>query len=206
MSEASAGLDVPVSAWFVLAAVVVVGVIVDLVGHRGNRGQGRKRAILWSAAWIVTALAFGGWIAWRFGGAAGQDYIAAFLLEKSLSVDNLFVFIIVFGRLRIPDTEQHRVLQWGIVGAFVTRGLFIAGGSALLASWHGVVYVLGAFLIYTGIKTARGHAAGKDKDGEGKVLPSCDAICRSPNGSTGTASSPSRTAGASRRPCCSRCS
>ncbi len=170
MSDESAALDVPVSAWVALAVVVVVGVVVDLVGHRGNRGQGRSRAIAWSAGWILTALAFGGWIALRFGAEAGQDYITAFLVEKSLSVDNLFVFIIVFGRLRIPAAEQHRVLQWGIIGAFVTRGLFIAGGSALLGTWHGIVYVLGAFLVYTGIKTARGHAAGK-KEGEGKALP-----------------------------------
>jgi tellurite resistance protein TerC len=165
-------LDVPLSAWLVLVAVVAVGLAVDLIAHRGDRGQGRRRAIYWSIGWISTALLFGVWVMARFGRAAGEDFFTAFLVEKSLSVDNLFVFIIVFGRLRIPEPEQHRVLQYGIIGAFLTRGVFIAAGSALLSSWHGVVYVLGAFLIYTGIKTAReqGHDP-KEAKGEGKLLP-----------------------------------
>jgi tellurite resistance protein TerC len=172
LPDESATLEVPLTAWLVLAVVVAVGVAIDLIGHRGDRGQGRTKAALWSAAWIGTALAFGAWIAIRFGRGAAEDYLTAFLVEKSLSVDNLFVFLIVFGRLRIPAAEQHRVLQWGIIGAFVTRGLFIAGGSALLASWHGVVYVLGAFLIFTGYKTARDQGSLEDDVGkEGKLLP-----------------------------------
>jgi tellurite resistance protein TerC len=164
------GLDIPIWAWLVLGVVVVVGLAVDLVAHRGSKGQGRKTAIAWSVVWIAAALVFGGWIALEFGSEAAQDYFTAYLVEKSLSVDNLFVFLVVFSRLKVPEAEQHRVLEWGIIGAFVTRGAFIAAGAAILGAWHGFVYVLGAFLVYTGIKTARDQATSRDDGGEGRVL------------------------------------
>ena len=167
---AGAKLDVPIWAWLVLAVIVASGLAVDLVAHRGDRHLGRRGAVLWSAAWITLALAFGGWVALQLGAAAGEDYITAFLVEKSLSIDNLFVFLIVFRRLDIPAREQHRVLQWGIIGAFVTRGVFIALGSAVLGAWHDVIYVLGAFLVFTGVKTAREKDDAK-VEGEGRVLP-----------------------------------
>ncbi|MDB4930560.1 MAG: Integral rane protein TerC [Myxococcaceae bacterium] len=148
------GSAVPIGAWLALAAVVLGGLAVDLVAHRGDGAQGRRWALVWSGIWIALALAFGAWIAVQFGLPAAEDYLAAYLIEKSLSVDNLFVFLLVFGSLRIPRAEQHRVLQWGIVGAFVTRAACVAGGAALLSAWHGVVYVLGAFLVLTGLKTA----------------------------------------------------
>jgi tellurite resistance protein TerC len=153
-----------------MGAVVLLSLAVDLVVHRGGRGLGRTQAIGWSAAWIGLALAFGGWVAVQFGREAGEDYLTAYLVEKSLSIDNLFVFLVVFARLRIPTSDQQRVLRWGILGALVTRGAFIAAGTALLAAWHGVVYVLGAFLIFTGIKTAREHGT-EDTRGEGKIIP-----------------------------------
>jgi len=163
-------LDIPRWAWIVLAAVVVFSLAIDLAAHRGSKGQGRGTAVVWSAVWIALAVAFGGWIAFEFGGATAQDYFTAYLVEKSLSVDNLFVFLVVFSRLKIPEAEQHRVLQWGIIGAFVTRGAFIAAGAAILSAWHGVVYILGAFLIYTGVKTAREQATGEGGGGERRVL------------------------------------
>jgi tellurite resistance protein TerC len=164
-------LHVPFWAWLVLGGVVVVGLLVDLVVHRGNHGQGRSRAIIWSVAWITLALGFGGWIAFQFGQEAAEVYFTAYLVEKSLSVDNLFVFLIIFSRLRIPGNEQHRVLQWGIIGAFVTRAAFIAAGATLLSAWHGVTYILGAFLMYTGVKTAREHASdGGGGESEVKAL------------------------------------
>jgi tellurite resistance protein TerC len=165
----AAGLAVPFWAWLVLAGVVAASLVLDLVGHRGDRGQGRARAIYWSAGWISLAMAFGVWVALQLGREAGEDYFTAFLVEKSLSVDNLFVFLVIFRRLKIPEHEQHRVLQWGIIGAFVTRGIFIASGAAVLSAWHGIVYVLGAFLVYTGIKTAR-EKPDLDAHGDGKVL------------------------------------
>jgi len=153
-------LDIPAWAWAVLGAVVVTSLVVDLVAHRGSKGLGRTAAVLWSAFWIALAVAFGGWIAAAFGSDHAEDYFTAWLVEKSLSVDNLFVFLVVFSRLRIPEKEQHRVLTWGILGAFVMRGAFIAAGAGILAAWHGIVYVLGAFLVYTGFRVAREEATG----------------------------------------------
>jgi tellurite resistance protein TerC len=160
-------VDVPISAWLVLAGVVAIGVTVDLYGHRGDHGLGRRAALLWSAAWIGLAAAFGGWMALALGHRAAVDFATGFLVEKSLSIDNLFVFMVIFARLGIPQSEQHRVLSWGILGAFLTRGIFIAAGAALLRSWHGVIYVLGAFLVFTAWKTLRDTGS----TGEGKILP-----------------------------------
>lgn len=168
MQHQAAQLAIPFWAWLVLGGVVVLSLIVDLVGHRGDHGLGRRRAIAWSVAWIALAVAFGGWIAFQFGQTAAVSYATAYLVEKSLSVDTLFVFLIIFARLKIPQAEQHRVLLWGILGAFATRAFFIAIGAALLSAWHGVTYILGAFLIVTGAKTALERP---DASGDGKILP-----------------------------------
>ncbi|MDB5220274.1 MAG: Integral rane protein TerC family [Myxococcaceae bacterium] len=170
MAGSTTALVVPVWAWLVLAGIVASGLLIDLVAHRGDRQLNKKSAILWSAAWVTLGLAFGGWVALQFGREAGEDYVTAFLVEKSLSVDNLFVFLVIFKRLQIPAHEQHRVLQWGIIGAFVTRAAFIAAGAAVLSGWHDVIYILGTFLVFTGIKTAREKADAKDENDEGKVL------------------------------------
>jgi tellurite resistance protein TerC len=138
----------------------------DLLLHRGNDEKGRARPIAWSLAWMGLALAFGAWVAYEFGRDAAEDYLTAYVLEKSLSVDNLFVFLVVFERLRIPRADQHRVLFWGILGALVTRGVFIAGGIALLHNFHWLIYVLGAFLVVTGVRTA----AHEGSEGEGRVM------------------------------------
>jgi tellurite resistance protein TerC len=167
MPDATAPLDVPTWAWLFLGAVVLCSLAIDLLAHRGEGGGGRRWALAWSGAWIALALAFGGWIAFQFGLPAAEAYTTAYLIEKSLSVDNLFVFLLVFTRLNIPKGEQRRVLQWGILGAFVTRALCVAGGAALLSAWHGVVYVLGAFLIVTGVKAALDQP---DEEEESKVL------------------------------------
>jgi len=153
--------------WLFFAGVVVASLVVDLIAHRGGRGQGRKSALLWSALWIAVALLFAGWVWVQLGGRAAGEFVSAYLMEKSLSVDNLFVFMIVFDRLRIPEAEQHRVLFWGILGALVARAAFIAGGTALLAGWHDVVYLLGVFLIYTAFRTVR---ARTPQPGESRVM------------------------------------
>jgi tellurite resistance protein TerC len=154
------------SMWIVFAALVAISLVVDLVAHRGDHAGSRNQAIAWSVVWIGVAVAFGIWIAVRLGSDASQDFFSAYVMEKSLSIDNLFVFLVVFRQLRVPAAEQHRVLFWGILGALVARALFIGLGTAVLAQWHVVVYVLGAFLIYTGYKTIRqtGH------DGAGGAL------------------------------------
>lgn len=148
-------LEVPLWVWFVFGAIVLVSLTLDLVTHRGGHGLSRKSAIVWSIIWIATALAFAVWVGMTFGAGPANDFVSAYLMEKSLSVDNLFVFMVLFSRLRIPEEEQHRVLYWGILGALIARAVFIASGAALLARWHDVVYLLGIFLIYTAYKTLR---------------------------------------------------
>ncbi len=164
-------MTVPIWAWMILAGVMLASLVVDLLVHRGNRGQGRKTAVLWSGVWIAIALAFAAWVAFQFGRDAAEDFVTAYVVEKSLSIDNLFIFLVIFSRLRIPRSQQHRVLLWGILGAFVTRAVFIASGAALLSAWHGVVYILGVFLIYAGIKTAREGANETGDESEGKIIP-----------------------------------
>jgi tellurite resistance protein TerC len=160
-------LEVPFWSWLVFGGIVLASLAIDLVAHRGGRGTSRRSAIVWSVVWIVVALAFGVGVAVMFGRGAGEDFITAYLIEKSLSVDNLFVFLVVFSRLGIPEAEQHRVLFWGILGALVARAIFVATGTAVLLRWHEVVYALGAFLIYTGWKTARAHP---EAEAGGKLL------------------------------------
>jgi tellurite resistance protein TerC len=149
-------LVVPAWAWGLLAGVMLLLIAIDLVAHRGDRIDSRRRALIWSAVWIAAAVGFGAFVAARFGSAAAEQYFAAYLLEKSLSVDNLFLFVVVFGALEIPASEQRRVLTWGIIGALVTRGVFITLGAAILQRWHGVTYVFGAILVVTALKLLRG--------------------------------------------------
>jgi tellurite resistance protein TerC len=163
----AASPEISPSAWLIFGVVVAVCLAADLLGHRGARSLSRRAAIVWSVAWISLALLFAGWVALAIGRDSAEDFLTAWVIEKSLSVDNLFVFLVIFERLRVPASAQHRVLFWGILGALVTRAIFIASGAALLSAWHEAVYVLGAFLLYTGIKTARGSGG---EEGDGRVL------------------------------------
>lgn len=148
-------LAVPVWTWVLLAVIVCVSVSIDLFAHRGDRIDSKRRALLWSIGWIVIALAFNVFVAVRFGLDAGEQFLAAYLLEKSLSVDNLFVFLLVFTALRIPVTEQRRVLTWGIAGAILTRGVLIFAGAAAVARWHSLLLVFGGILIIAAVKLLR---------------------------------------------------
>lgn len=145
-------MTVPSWAWALLAGLVVVCLIIDLVAHRGDHVDSKKRAFAWSLGWIGVAIGFGVFVTlWR-GGEAGEQWFAAYLLEKSLSVDNLFLFVVVFAALKIPREEQRRVLTWGILGALATRALFIFTGAAVLERWHWVSYVFGGILVVTALK------------------------------------------------------
>jgi tellurite resistance protein TerC len=156
-------LVVPAWAWGLLAGVMLLLIAVDLFAHRGDRVDSRGRALVWSVVWIAAAVVFGGLVAMWFGAAAAEQYFAAYLLEKSLSVDNLFVFVVIFGALGIPENEQRRVLTWGIIGALVTRALFIALGAAMLHRWHEITYVFGAILVVTALKMLRGGEGGSER-------------------------------------------
>ena len=148
-------LVVPAWAWGLLAGVMLLLIAIDLFAHRGDRLDSRRRALVWSVVWIAAAAGFGLFVAAWFGAAAAEQYFAAYLIEKSLSVDNLFLFVAVFGALGIPFAEQRRVLTWGILGALVMRGAFIGLGAAMLQRWHGITYVFGAILLITALKMLR---------------------------------------------------
>jgi tellurite resistance protein TerC len=158
-------LVVPAWAWALLAILLCVLVSIDLFAHRGDRADSRRGALVWSIAWIVAALAFAGFVAGYFGADAGEKFLAAYLLEKSLSVDNLFLFLVIFSAFGIRAGDQRRVLTWGILGALVTRGVFIAAGVAVLRHWHEVTYVFGGILVVTALKMLR-----PSKDGQSKAL------------------------------------
>jgi tellurite resistance protein TerC len=156
-------LVVPAWAWGLLAGVMLLLIAIDLFAHRGDRVDSRRRALVWTVVWIAAAAVFGAVVAVWLGADAAEQYFAAYLLEKSLSVDNLFVFVVVFGALDIPVSEQRRVLTWGILGALVTRAVFIALGAAILHRWHEITYVFGAILVVTALKLLRGGEGGSSR-------------------------------------------
>ncbi len=142
--------------WGAFVAFILALLALDLfVLHRDAHEVSFKEAGLWSAIWVSLGLAFGAVVWWWQGGTAGGQYLAGYLIEKSLSVDNIFVFALIFGYFAVPTRYQHRVLFWGVLGALVFRALFIAAGVTLLESFHWMIYVFGAFLVLTGIKMWR---------------------------------------------------
>jgi tellurite resistance protein TerC len=144
-------------AWVVFAAVIIVMLALDLgVFHRKAHVIGAREAAVWSAVWIGVALLFNLGIYLHSGSDRALEFFQAWLIEKALSVDNLFVFLVAFSYFGVPAHLQHRVLFWGIIGALVTRGAFIAIGAALLATFHFVMYIFGAFLIFTAVRLLRG--------------------------------------------------
>jgi tellurite resistance protein TerC len=144
--------------WTLFGLVVVGLLAVDLLMFsRGANVIGFRRAAVWSGIWTVVGLAFAA-VVWALrGGSAGNEYLAGYLIEKSLSIDNLFVFALIFGYFAVPAIHQRRVIFWGIVGAVLLRGVFIFAGAALLDAVHWMIYAFGAFLVLTGIRMAR-HA------------------------------------------------
>jgi len=147
-------VDVPVLAWIAVFGVILLMVLIDLlVFNRRSREVRAREAAAWTTIWIVLGLGFAAIVAWRWGADFAGQYLAGYLLEKSLAVDNLFVFAVIFTAFGVPLRYQHRVLFWGVVGALVLRGGFIAGGVALLDRFHWAIYVFGALLLWTAWRT-----------------------------------------------------
>ena len=139
--------------WLLFAAIVVVLLTLDLgVLHKDDREIGVRESLLLSGGYISIALLFGGWVWWYLGAQSGTEYFTGFLIEKSLSMDNVFVIALIFTYLAIPRQFQHRVLFWGILGVIVLRALMIGLGTALVSQFSWVLYLFGAFLVFTGIK------------------------------------------------------
>ena len=146
----------PIWVWVTLVAVILAMLLVDLlVFHKDAHSVTIREAAISSAVWVTIGLSFG-LVMWAWhGGDAATQYYSGYLIEKSLSVDNIFVFALLFGYFAVPTALQHRVLFWGVLGALVFRALFIAAGAALLDRFSWTIFVFGAFLVYTGIKMAR---------------------------------------------------
>ncbi len=140
--------------WIIFAAIIIPAFIVDLRSHREDHTIEWREAAVWSLVWILLAVCYGMLFFFRGGTVQVAEYFTAYLLEKSLSIDNLFVFTVAFNFFIVPSKFRHRILFWGIVGAIVTRALFIAGGVALVHKFSWVLYVFGAFLLLVSLKLA----------------------------------------------------
>lgn len=139
--------------WVGFLTFVLAMLALDLgVFHRSAHRVSVKEAAIWSAVWIGLALAFNGLLWKAFGSQKGLEFLTGYLIEKALSVDNIFVFVLIFGAFSVPEQFQHRVLFWGILGALVMRAIFVGLGAALLAKFHWVLYLFGGFLLITGVK------------------------------------------------------
>lgn len=161
--------------WLVFGVLVLVMLALDLlVFHRKAHVIKLREALVWSAVWILLALLFCLGIFLSFDSDRAMKFLAAYLVEKSLSVDNLFVFLMIFTYFSVPGNAQHKVLFWGILGALIMRAIFIATGLAIIERLHWVIYVFGAFLVFTGLRLA----LGKDRQVHPEKNPLLRLACR----------------------------
>jgi tellurite resistance protein TerC len=152
-----AQLDVPTWAWVSLVVAIVVLLLADLyLVHRVPHEIPVREALIESAVWIAIALGFGLLVAWGFGWDAAGEYYGGYLIEKSLSIDNVFVWAVIFQFFRVPNKYQFRVLFWGVFGALVLRAIFIFAGVALLEQFGWLLYVFGAILLFTAYRLGKG--------------------------------------------------
>ena len=139
--------------WTLFAVVVATMLALDLgVFHRKAHVVSVREAAIWSAVWVAVSLLFNAFVAWRLGRDAGGAFLTGYVIEKSLSVDNLFGFYMLFAAFRVPDVHQHKLLFWGIIGALILRTAMVFGGSWLLSRFTFLTYVFGGVLILTGAK------------------------------------------------------
>ncbi|BAU49411.1 membrane protein [Sulfurifustis variabilis] len=162
--------------WLLFAAFVLVALLIDFyaLSRRGAQRVSMREAAIWSLIWVAVSFVFVGWLWWYLGGTTGDpsaeataqvkafEFVTGYLVEKALAVDNIFVFLLVFTYFGVPGEYQRRVLMIGILGALVLRAIMILIGALLIARFHWVLYVFGAFLVYTGIKMWR--AVGEEPD------------------------------------------
>lgn len=139
--------------WVIFNGIILILLLADLgIFHRQPEKVLVRQALAWSAFWIALSLVFNGWIAYHYGSQKGMEFLAGYLLEKSLSVDNLFVFLLIFSYFKVPPRFQHRVLFFGVVGALILRAVFILLGVQLVTHFSWVLYIFGVFLVYSGFK------------------------------------------------------
>jgi tellurite resistance protein TerC len=157
--------------WTSFILVILVLLSLDLgIFHRRAHAVSVREATGWSLVWILLSLSFGVWIYQTFGKQYGLEFFTGYLIEYALSVDNIFVFILIFSYFAVPARLHHRVLFWGILSALVMRASFIIAGAALIHEFHWVIYIFGAFLVFTGAKILR--------QGEAEVEPQHNPVVR----------------------------
>jgi tellurite resistance protein TerC len=157
--------------WILFNIFVVAMLVLDLgVFHRRSHIVKYREALIWSAIWIALAIIFAVVIYFWHGRTPALEFVTGYVIELSLSVDNLFVFLLIFRYFQVPPGHQHKVLFWGILGALVMRAIFIAAGVGLIQRFHWIVYVFGAFLVYSGIKLFR--------QGEAEIHPEKNPVLR----------------------------
>lgn len=149
-------LGFPIETVILLGVIVVVSLLVDLYAHRADREISFKSAALWSCFWIAISIAFGGYIYYHHGAEMASLYYTGYVLEKVLSVDNLFVMMAIFSWFSVPNRFRHRVLYWGVIGAFVFRGIFVAIGTGLLMFGPYVEMIFALIVAYTAVMMLRG--------------------------------------------------
>ena len=158
---------------FFIAVLIMIGIDMLSLKKTGAHKVSTKEALLWSAIWIAVSCAFAGWLYWEISSnpAYGHniaktkviEYFTGYVLEKSLAVDNLFVFLMIFSYFKVPSQYQHRVLLYGVFGAIILRTIMIFIGAVLVSRFEWILYIFGAFLLYTGIKMVK---QGGDEEGE----------------------------------------
>lgn len=160
------------TALFIAFNIGVLAVLaIDLgIFNKEAHAASVKESAAWSSVWILLSLGFAGVIWWQMGTQPALEFVTGYLIEYSLSIDNIFVIVLIFSYFRIPDKYQHRVLFWGIIGALVMRGGMIAAGAFLIERFHWIIYVFGAFLVFTGIRMATHD--------EGDIEPEANPILR----------------------------
>ncbi len=145
-------MDVSIWAWVALLVIVLVMLAIDLFMHKSAHVIAVKEAAIWSGIWVGVSVIVGIIIWFYYGSEFGLQFFTGYMIEKSLSVDNVFVWALIFSFFAVPPRYQHRVLFYGVLGALVFRAIFIAAGAAMIASASWVLYIFGAFLVFTGIK------------------------------------------------------
>lgn len=149
-------IEYPLWVWALFFAVVLSALFVDLfVVNRRSHAPSRRETFVWSTVWVSLALAFNAFVFWQFGSGPAKLFLTGYLIELSLSVDNLFVFLLIFTFFKVPKKYQHRVLFWGIIGALVMRMVMIFAGAELVERFHWIIYIFGGFLVYTGLSMFR---------------------------------------------------
>ncbi|HAQ65792.1 MAG TPA: hypothetical protein DCR43_08080 [Bacteroidales bacterium] len=163
-------MQTPILFWILFNLFILLMLALDLgVFHRNSHEVKVKEALTWTLVWVVLALLFNGLIYYWRGPQQALEFFTGYLVEKALSVDNIFIFIMVFGYFQVPARYQHKILFWGILGALVMRVIFIFAGVALIEKFHFTIYVFGALLIYTGFKML-GHSNVKIEPDKNPVI------------------------------------